>query len=147
MLGLVDGVAADGIVVVTATGDIVVGRYDMGLADGSDVGAFDEVVGEDEALGPLVGKALGPLVGKALGLIDGAVFVVGRYDMGVAVNWADGSDVGAFEVAVVVGLDEALGPFVGNTLDFVGPAVVEGLEVGATVVGDIESGREGESEG
>ena len=63
VLGLVDGVAADGIVVVTATGDIVVGRYDMGFADGNDVGAFDEVVGEDEALGPLVGKTLGPLVG------------------------------------------------------------------------------------
>ncbi len=73
-------------------------------------------------------------VGIVVGFAGGA-FVVGTC-VGLAVTLADGSDVGVLEVDFIVGMDEALGPFVGSLLDFiVTDGIVVGFAVGAFVVG------------
>ena len=77
------------------------------------------------------------MVGFAVG-----AFVVGAY-VGLAVTLADGSGVDALEVDLIVGMDEALGPFVGSVLVFVGADV----ETATATVGDVEGVLEGRSEG
>ena len=143
MLGLTDGITAVGIVVGFAVGAFFVGTcvgLAVTLADGSGVLEVDFIVGLDEALGPFVGSLLDFIVtdGIVVGFAVGA-FVVGTC-VGLAVTLADGSDVGVLEVDFIVGIDEALGPFVGSLLG-------ADVETATATVGDVEGGLEGRSEG